>query len=636
MAYNALVQGSGFIYVDGKGDSGLWAKIFSICRTLGREDDLLVINYMKGGRDVFGPQRTRLSNTINPFVSGSSGGLTELIVGLMDESGGDNAMWKGRAISLISAIMMALTWMRDNTGLLLDVEVIRDYLLLENIQKLSKRRDLPANIIQSVRAYLRSLPGYVESAPKQSETVLDQHGYLQMQFTKIMGSLADTYGYIFKTNLGEVDFFDVVIQRRILVVLLPALENSPDELSNLGKIIVANLKQMMAATLGDILEGDYKDIIDSKPTTSPSPYMVILDEYGYYVVKGAAVMPAQARSLGFCMIFAGQDYPSFKKNNNAEEAAATIGNCNVKIFMKVEDPTDTYDLAQKTGGEGLVSKTGGFQRNTGGLFAPYLDSQNASLERRNRVDLRDLQSQKPGEAHIFFQSTLIRAQMFYAQPPKAPQMQLNHFLRVAPPERQDMKDFDLGMEELRDNLLDEEIIQDTLETTDKMPRVEAARMTFDWLLEQGKSGLDAALGAIVAVQKSVSLQMENMMDDAEEMVEEEDEEEHLDVFGRHGKGLFNLNEDEEDDDEDEEDDDDETESMFMDEKKTFDQLRAMEEAAGRSPAAAAKEADQMMQDMKQVANYPSTVPEDKTADEMLNIIEELDEELGLEHSDSDD
>ena len=40
---------------------------------------------------------------------------------------------------------------------------------------------------------------------------------------------------------------DVVLNRRILVVLLPALEKSPDELSNLGKIIVSSLKAMMAA-----------------------------------------------------------------------------------------------------------------------------------------------------------------------------------------------------------------------------------------------------------------------------------------------------------------------------------------------------------------------------------------------------
>ena len=38
--------GSGFIYVDGKGYTSLFAKIFSIVRSVGRENDLLVLNYM--------------------------------------------------------------------------------------------------------------------------------------------------------------------------------------------------------------------------------------------------------------------------------------------------------------------------------------------------------------------------------------------------------------------------------------------------------------------------------------------------------------------------------------------------------------------------------------------------------------
>ena len=36
------MQGSGFIYVDGKGDNTLFAKIFSMVRSMGREDDLLI------------------------------------------------------------------------------------------------------------------------------------------------------------------------------------------------------------------------------------------------------------------------------------------------------------------------------------------------------------------------------------------------------------------------------------------------------------------------------------------------------------------------------------------------------------------------------------------------------------------
>jgi intracellular multiplication protein IcmO len=58
--------------------------------------------------------------------------------------------------------------------------------------------------------------------------------------------------------------------------LLPALEKSPEELANLGKIIIASLKAMMASGLGDALEGDYRDVVLRKPTNSPAPYLCIM------------------------------------------------------------------------------------------------------------------------------------------------------------------------------------------------------------------------------------------------------------------------------------------------------------------------------------------------------------------------
>ena len=95
-------------------------------------------------------------------------------------------------------------------------------------------------------------------------TVFEQHGFITMQLTNVFGSLADTYGHIIRINLAEVDLKDVVLNRRILVVLLPALEKSPDELANLGKVIIASLKAMMAAGLGDAVEGTYREVITRK------------------------------------------------------------------------------------------------------------------------------------------------------------------------------------------------------------------------------------------------------------------------------------------------------------------------------------------------------------------------------------
>lgn len=449
LAYNALVQGSGFIYVDGKGDNSLFAKVFSMVRKMGRDDDLLTINFMTGARDVVGPQSNRLSNTMNPFANGSSSMLSQLVISLMDGSSGDASgdMWKGRAINFVESLMKILTVMRDAGHILLDANSIRDYFILDKLESIviSKQFPIgntgitvpldkyPSQVLDPLRNYVMNLPGYNPAKKgNQSGEVMEQHGFITMQLTRVFGSLADTYGHILRTNLAEVDLRDVVLNRRILVALLPALEKSPEELANLGKIIIASLKAMMAAGLGDAIEGDYRDVVTRKPTNSPAPYLCIMDEYGYYAVKGFAVVAAQARSLGFSAVFAGQDLPAFQKASK-EEAASIGANCNIKICMKLEDPQETWEYFNKTAGETYVTNVSSFQMNPGSLTMDYLDSRNTSVDRRQRIELLDLKDQREGEAHIFFKSKIIRAEMFFANPKPIKQLRLCAFLKIESP-----------------------------------------------------------------------------------------------------------------------------------------------------------------------------------------------------------
>lgn len=448
IAYNALVQASGFIYVDGKGDNSLFAKVFSMVRSMGRDDDMLLINFMTGARDVIGPQESRLSNTINPFGTGSSSMLSNLVVSLMGDSGqgGDGDMWKGRAIGFVEALMRVLVAMRDAGHILLDANSIRNYFHLPKLESMVLDKvflrdgeesvsleGYPPSVLEPISNYVLTLPGFKkESKGKQVSQVFEQHGYITMQLMRVFTSLADTYGHILRTRLPEVDLTDVVLNRRILCVLLPALEKSPDELSNLGKIIIANLKAMMAAGLGDSVEGEFRDIVESKPTNADTPYLCILDEYGYYAVEGFAVVPAQARSLGFSVVFAGQDLPAFQKASK-EEAASIGANTNIKICMKLEDPTETWDFFMKTAGESYVTHVDNFQVDQGSVLGTYQDAKGARLEKRSRIDLLDLKEQREGEAHFLFKSKIVRGRFFYANPTPVKRMRLNHFLMVDPP-----------------------------------------------------------------------------------------------------------------------------------------------------------------------------------------------------------
>ncbi len=451
LSFNALIQGSGFIYVDGKGDNSLFAKVFSMARFMGREDDLLIINFMTGARDIMGPQKSRLSNTMNPFSMGSSGMCGQLVVGLMassNEGSANGDMWQNRAIAFVEALVKILVYMRDRGDLLLDAHTFRNYFVLHKLETIAidKRfpideertvsiEDAPELVLQPLTNYLNTLPGFDRNKKgKQSAEALEQHGFITMQLTRTFTSLADTYGHILRTELPEVDFKDVVVNRRILVVLLPALEKAPEELANLGKIIVASLKAMMASGLGEEVEGTYLKTVERKITNSPTPFVCVLDEYGYYAVKGFAVVPAQARSLGFSAIFAGQDLPAFQKASK-EEALSIGANTNIKIAMKLEDPTETWEFFQKTAGEAFVTQSGGFQTNADSVSNSYADTRSAQIEKRARVDLLDLKDQREGEAHIFFKSRIVRANMFYAAPKPVKYMKVNQFLKIkAPPE----------------------------------------------------------------------------------------------------------------------------------------------------------------------------------------------------------
>jgi intracellular multiplication protein IcmO len=456
-AFNALVQASGFIYVDGKGDNSLYAKVFAMTRKMGREDDMLLINFMTGARDVFGPQEKRLSNTLNPFALGSSSMLAQLVVSMMDGSskGGDGDMWKGRAISFVDALMKILVYMRDAGYVLLDANSIRQYFHLPKLEEIVIDKQFPREgresvslegipevVLEPLANFLLTLPGYDKSRKgKQNTQTLEQHGYITMQLTRVFTSLADTYGHILRVNRAEVDLKDVVLNRRILVVLLPALEKAPDELSNLGKIIVTTLKAMMSSGLGSDVEGTYRELIQRKPTNAETPFMCILDEYGYYAVEGFAVVPAQARSLGFSAIFAGQDLPAFQKASK-EEAASIGANTNIKIAMKLEDPVETWDFFNKTAGESYVTKVDSFQTKQDSLFNNYADAKSASAEKRARIDLLDLKEQREGEYHIFFKSKIIRGRAFFANPPPLKMMRLNHHLRVDAPTEKKLLEFE--------------------------------------------------------------------------------------------------------------------------------------------------------------------------------------------------
>ena len=505
---NAMAWGSGFVYVDGKADTDLWSSLSSLVRRFGRDDDLLVLNYMTGNADIQAP-----SNTMNPFSSGSASYLTNMLVSLMPESGGDNAMWKERAVSLVGSMMPILTWKRDNQEIPMSVRTIRDYLSLNNVIKLARDEIVPAEIRAGLKGYLDTLPGFIADAyddegkvkppgpdtPQyNTETASQQHGYLAMQFTRSLQSLGDDYGYIFDTQAADVDMVDVVLNRRILVVLVPALEKSGDEVANLGKIVSASIKGMMGSALGSTVEGSSDTVIENKPTHSSTPFMTVFDEVGYYVAEGMAVMAAQARSLGFSLVFAGQDLPALKKRVR-EEANSITANCNIKLFGKLEDPTETKDFFEKTVGSAMVVEVSGFQMAGSGDLGSYHDTKQAGVQLRPRASYDGLRGFKEGQAVVTFGETVVDCAVFYSNPGFAKAMRVTRFMTLPPPDEAIIKHAG-AVTKLRDLMVNKTWTAMRADVAVETPPEIAA--LGDGFTENNKDGVDpvdAGIAALVRV-----------------------------------------------------------------------------------------------------------------------------------------
>ena len=385
MAANSLAWGQGFTFVDAKGDSSMFARVFEMCHAAGREKDLVVLNFL--GSKTSGKNVNPSTHSLNPMKSGNSDSLADIFVSLIDDVSCDGAMWRGRATAMMYAIIRALCWMRDNQGMDLNIAVLLDCIKLKKVIEISHNEFIPISIRNYIKSYLNSLPGFnKEKGLNQSQTTIDQHNYLEMQFTMVLGNLSDEYGHMFNT-MPDIDMYDIVFNKRILLVLLPTLQKSRSEFENLGKIVVATLKSMMNTTLCSNLEGTWDDVMTNRALNSPSPYLMIFDDVGCYMFESIGIMAAQARALGISVCYSCESADALERNN-PNKYASIIANTNTQIHWG-DAPNTRADML-----------AGSLEHTTWGL-------------RTESIDFKDLKK-VDGNATIMH-SHPVRANIFYPQ-----------------------------------------------------------------------------------------------------------------------------------------------------------------------------------------------------------------------------
>ncbi len=433
---NFLTQASGFILVDGKGDTLLFAKTFALCRAYGRTDDLYLLNFMDEGKEDDSKSVTRITHKFNFFVDASPVEANEIVGGLLpNDDGGGSGMWEGRAATGIESLNKALYYLKNNGFLEIDPDTYRAYFALPEFVELAMNENIPKPYRAGLHTVLNSInykvPTDADPNPKQNPATEEQFQYITMQYTATFNMLAEQYAHITVSQVPDISITDVVLRRRILLVLLPSLAKSEQSVRNLGRIIIALTRNVSSKAIGNQVEGNIETTIESKPTAAISSFGLIFDEFGAYATKGASTLPAQVRSLNMVCIFAGQDYEAFKKGDEIE-AATIFANCTIKICMKLEDPL-TYEKFKESAGQKYVMVQESFETKETAFGKTHIPAETARVEKRDVIDLVDLKGQGPGQETLIYGSHTYRLMAFYADPQLTKKARLNHFLEVRRP-----------------------------------------------------------------------------------------------------------------------------------------------------------------------------------------------------------
>ena len=436
LSAQAMAMGSGVIFVDGKGDVKTWFRLYSIAKRLGVEENLRVLNF--GTNRKAGEIKYDLSNTLNPFTLGDAGQLAEMMSALMAEAGGDGGMWKGRAESMMRALLTALVDLREIGVLALGPNALADNMPLDKFGALENDPRISDLGRLEIKRYLDSLPGFRAGGQGKAEAD-KQHGFLTMQFTEILGLFNNAYGHIMAFKYGEVDMFDIIVNRRSLYVMLPSMEKSGNSVKNLGKIVVNQIRAALSKTLGAGIKGSRAEKLEARPTNSTTPMLCILDEYGSYAVEGFGEVAAQARSIGFSTVFAVQDWASLEKaDSKGNEAQRIWANTNIKVIMKVEDSKSTMPLVIDRIKEGYVLADQGKEVNDDSVMGGLKHQKNVGYKEVKRLDPLKLFKLKNGRMYVIYEDRFHEVQATYLPDDKGGWANVdyvtpNRLLPLAPP-----------------------------------------------------------------------------------------------------------------------------------------------------------------------------------------------------------
>ena len=445
--FNALCWGKGLIYSDFKAQNDVALAVASLVRRFGREDDLRIMNFINGGRsraqelleDVKGRPQT---NTTNAFSLAQESYITNLMDSMLPKTGSSGGDWQEKARSMNQALIAALVYKCRREGTMMSQRTIQSHLPLRKIAGLyvqAVEEQWHEDIRFVLENYLSTLAGFdmdkVAIPSEWDPEANRQHGYLMQQFTRMLSLFNDTYGHVFAKDAGDIDLRDVVHNDRILVVLVPALEISGNEASTLGRLYQSQLAMIISQDLGEKLEGRPQDNMKVHKFKDRFPFLWINDEIGAGYTEKVGELATQVRSLGICLLLAGQEVQRLK--TAAGDAVWTlIANMGTRITGKIMDPKDTLEILQLMAGNEYRAEMSAMVQQGGLLGGGWSDDNRVQVREQKKVDVEEVQSLMEGENVTLFGGKVVRGSSLYisdADKFTREEVRINRFVEVMPP-----------------------------------------------------------------------------------------------------------------------------------------------------------------------------------------------------------
>jgi hypothetical protein len=303
IAKQSIRNNRSVIFFNGDGDAKTLDSLIQSAKQANRLSDIKIINFTKESLYLHHEYK------IKDIFLGSIHSGVELFYKFLDFK---EDYWNMHGISLISFIIMYLVYKRDNEGMVITLDTIKEHFNLEKIKTIVQE-DLPQHIKHGITNYLNSSESSHEYIVKNLIKFLDELIATEM-FTNDENAI--NLNNLIDKNKNNIYIFQISPDTKISKFLLLILKENIDQFYNISGL-------------------------NEEKKNSELFYIFIRS---CNILPRASIMLAHARAMGLSLTLSYLNIKKLEYYSDKENTQAIIANCNTKIFSNIEEDEQTVKL----------------------------------------------------------------------------------------------------------------------------------------------------------------------------------------------------------------------------------------------------------------------------------------------------